>query len=176
MWHAAARGEAVDWDEVLLATTDAVVDWPGASSRRELTDTYPDALVLSRSVIRTAWYDSAIARRSFQCRSPTRRGRMEEWTTVHPWRGPCSRQPLHPGARRQGRHPRRLRGPLRRRSRHRARRPPPRVDGADGWEPLCAALDIAVPDDPFPRLNTRDDWAPPEDPDEVSDEFTRRGR
>ena len=40
---------------------------------------------------------------------------------------------------------------------------------ADGWGPLCAALDVPVPDDPFPRLNTRDDWAPPEDPDEFSD-------
>ena len=31
---------------------------------------------------------------------------------------------------------------------------------ADGWGPLCAALDVPVPADPFPRLNTRDDWAP----------------
>lgn len=31
-WHAAARGEAVDW-AALLAGYDAVVDWPGASGR-----------------------------------------------------------------------------------------------------------------------------------------------
>jgi hypothetical protein len=24
----------------------------------------------------------------------------------------------------------------------------------DGWEPLCAALDLPVPGDPFPRVNT----------------------
>jgi hypothetical protein len=24
----------------------------------------------------------------------------------------------------------------------------------DGWEPICAALGLPVPDEPFPRLNT----------------------
>jgi hypothetical protein len=24
----------------------------------------------------------------------------------------------------------------------------------DGWEPLCRALDVPVPDEPFPHLNT----------------------
>lgn len=29
-------------------------------------------------------------------------------------------------------------------------------DVADGWEPLCAFLDVPVPDRPFPRVNDRD--------------------
>ena len=29
----------------------------------------------------------------------------------------------------------------------------------DGWEPLCAALDVAAPDEPFPHLNTSEEWA-----------------
>lgn len=28
----------------------------------------------------------------------------------------------------------------------------------DGWEPLCAALDVPVPDAAFPWTNRRDDW------------------
>ena len=28
----------------------------------------------------------------------------------------------------------------------------------DGWEPLCAALGVPVPDDPFPHVNTTDDF------------------
>ncbi|WP_407670127.1 sulfotransferase [Nonomuraea solani] len=28
---------------------------------------------------------------------------------------------------------------------------------ADGWEPLCAALDLPVPDEPFPHENTTAD-------------------
>jgi len=29
---------------------------------------------------------------------------------------------------------------------------------AEGWEPLCRALDLPVPDEPFPRRNTRDEF------------------
>jgi hypothetical protein len=28
----------------------------------------------------------------------------------------------------------------------------------DGWEPLCSALSVAVPDTPFPHLNSREDF------------------
>ena len=28
----------------------------------------------------------------------------------------------------------------------------------DGWEPLCQALGLPVPDEPFPRVNTREEW------------------
>src|SRR5437660_1617933 len=28
----------------------------------------------------------------------------------------------------------------------------------DGWEPLCRALELPVPDEPFPRANTREDF------------------
>ena len=28
----------------------------------------------------------------------------------------------------------------------------------DGWEPLCRALDLPVPDEPFPRANTREEF------------------
>jgi hypothetical protein len=29
----------------------------------------------------------------------------------------------------------------------------------DGWAPLCRALRLPVPDEPFPHANTRADWA-----------------
>ena len=29
---------------------------------------------------------------------------------------------------------------------------------AQGWGPLCRFLDVAVPDEPFPRLNDRESW------------------
>jgi len=28
----------------------------------------------------------------------------------------------------------------------------------DGWEPLCAALGVDVPDEPFPHVNTTNDF------------------
>jgi len=29
----------------------------------------------------------------------------------------------------------------------------------DGWEPICRALGVAVPERPFPWVNRRSDWA-----------------
>ncbi|KAA1424249.1 hypothetical protein F0U47_18575 [Nocardioides antri] len=43
----------------------------------------------------------------------------------------------------------------------RATVPPDRLvewSPGDGWEPLCAALGLPVPDEPFPRVNTKADW------------------
>ena len=28
----------------------------------------------------------------------------------------------------------------------------------DGWEPICAALDVPVPDEPFPHVNSTADF------------------
>jgi Sulfotransferase domain len=28
----------------------------------------------------------------------------------------------------------------------------------DGWEPICAALDAPVPNEPFPHKNAREEW------------------
>lgn len=28
----------------------------------------------------------------------------------------------------------------------------------DGWAPICGALHLDVPDEPFPRVNTREEW------------------
>ena len=28
----------------------------------------------------------------------------------------------------------------------------------DGWEPLCKALGVPVPSDPYPHTNTREEW------------------
>jgi Sulfotransferase domain len=39
--------------------------------------------------------------------------------------------------------------------------PPDRLlkgKAGDGWEPLCAALRLPVPDEPFPHTNTRAEW------------------
>ncbi len=30
---------------------------------------------------------------------------------------------------------------------------------SEGWEPLCKALNLPVPEEPFPRTNTKEEWA-----------------
>ena len=34
----------------------------------------------------------------------------------------------------------------------------PPVSTGDGWEPLCTALGVPVPDEPFPHTNTAADF------------------
>src|SRR5438445_5778536 len=41
MWHAAIRGEPVDWRPVLGGYA-AIVDWPGAAVWRDLASAYPE--------------------------------------------------------------------------------------------------------------------------------------
>ena len=39
--------------------------------------------------------------------------------------------------------------------------PPERLltfEAGDGWQPLCDFLDVPVPDEPFPRTNTTEQW------------------
>jgi hypothetical protein len=153
-WTAAARGEAVGWDE-LLDGYRSIVDWPGVSFWRELTDHYPDALVLLSVRDPEAWYESA--------RSTIFVSMLEDAKPDDPWStfirtlfgnrftldlddkdATLAAFEAHYAA-------------------VRATVPADRLlewTVADGWAPLCAALDVPVPDDPFPRLNTRDDWAP----------------
>src|SRR5947208_7597684 len=45
VWHAAIRGEQVDFQRVLEGYA-ATVDWPGAGVWRQLAAAYPEALVL----------------------------------------------------------------------------------------------------------------------------------
>ncbi|MET0158892.1 MAG: sulfotransferase family protein [Acidimicrobiales bacterium] len=154
MWTAAARGEPVDWDEVLDGYR-SIVDWPGVSFWRELTDHYPDALVLLSVRDPDAWYESA---RSTIFVSMLEDAKPDDpWTTfIRTLFGNRFTLDLDDKA-----------ATLAAFEAHyaavRATVPTDRLlewTVADGWGPLCAALDVPVPDDPFPRLNTRDDWAP----------------
>ena len=151
--RAALRGEVVDW-AALLDGYEAVVDWPGVAFWRELTEQCPDALVLISHRDFDSWYESA---------SSTIFG----FHTTEPGDDQFSAM-LHELFRE------RFTLDLEDRDAVRARfdahyaavaaeiPAERRLDWtvADGWAPICAALDLPVPDEPFPRLNTRDDWAP----------------
>ena len=46
VWHRAIDGELPDWEE-FLSDYRAAVDWPVCAFWRELSDTFPEALVLA---------------------------------------------------------------------------------------------------------------------------------
>src|SRR4051794_29525381 len=61
IWHAAIRGEPVNWEQIMDGYA-AAVDWPTAGCWRELATAYPDALVLlSTRADAETWWRSASA-------------------------------------------------------------------------------------------------------------------
>jgi len=156
-WHAAARGRMPEWRE-LLAGYAAAVDWPASAFWPELCEAFPDALVVLSLRDPQAWWESADETIFPTIREPAREpGWYAEWQAmVHAMLG--SRFGAIDDAA----------SAMAAFERHNARvrelAPPERLlewRAADGWEPLCAALDLPVPDEPFPRVNTRDEWRAP---------------
>src|SRR4051812_14360076 len=61
IWHAAIRGETVDWTPVFEGYV-AAVDWPVAGCWRQVAAAYPDARVLlSTRADAATWWRSASA-------------------------------------------------------------------------------------------------------------------
>ena len=58
LWHAAARGEAVDWDKVFKGYV-AAVDEPVSTQWESIADYYPDALIILSVRDPESWWKSA---------------------------------------------------------------------------------------------------------------------
>jgi hypothetical protein len=155
-WHAAYRGEPVAWDAILGGYA-AIVDWPGAGVWRQLADAYPDAvIVLSTRRDAQTWLTSA--RATIMDNSPgnamdddprlpgfSALGRDMFAAFDTNWRDDAAAMAAY--------------------DRHNAavRRDAPAArlvewQPGDGWEPLCRALDVPVPDEDFPHSNTTEQF------------------
>lgn len=155
-WRAAAGGAAVDWDQG-LAGYRASVDWPSAHYYRELAAHYPDAKVILSRRDPERWYDSmsetilkAMTMPVFQAAGggepPMAFARM----IIHDqtFHGDLSRANVIAAF-----------------ERHNAAViadiPADRLlvfEAAQGWAPLCAFLGVPMPDAPFPRTNSREEF------------------
>jgi hypothetical protein len=151
LWIEAAHGRP-DWD-LIFKDYAAAVDYPSARYWRQLAEHYPDAKVLHTVRDPEEWFESTQA----TIFAP---GTM----AVAP------PEPMKPffGA---------ITGDFEGRIHERAymtdyfRRHSATVEAAiapdrllvyeagEGWERLCAFLDVPVPDTPFPKSNTRDEFA-----------------
>lgn len=156
IWHAAIRGERVDWQPV-LGSYGAIVDWPGVAVWRELAAAYPDALVLlSTRRDAATWLKSA--RATILGNGPE--NKMEDdpslpgfvamvrdmFAAFEPnWRDDDAAMAAY------DRHAAAVRSEV----------PPARLvewQPGDGWEPLCTALGVGVPDEDFPHVNTTEEF------------------
>ena len=154
-WTAALAGEP-DWDRVYDGYV-AAVDWPTSAFWAELMEAYPDALVLlSLREDAAAWWRSMDTTVMESFRHPVGRTRPEGWRMAYGVWEKAFGEPFFDDAERLMRaydeHVRRVREGV----------PADRLvewTVGDGWEPLCAALGVAVPEgEAFPHLNTGAEW------------------
>lgn len=156
-WDRALAGGAPDWDRVFAGYT-AAVDWPASLFWRELSTVYPDALILlsERESAETWWHsaDATILPYARLSLAPGWdgghgfRALLERFTGTPDWNDPATLMAAY--------------------ERHNAevRRtaPPDHLlawRAEDGWAPLCRALGVSVPNEPFPWTNRRDEWTSP---------------
>lgn len=145
-WNAITSGATPDWDAV-FAGFRATVDWPACNYYAELLARWPDAkVVLTQRRDAGQWFDSAQS----TILSPGL-GHGDFVTRLfHDKLGPD----LHDRA-----------AGIAAYERHnaavRAHVPAARLlefAPDDGWQPLCAFLGVAVPDTPYPRVNSTADF------------------
>lgn len=156
-WRAAIEGEPADWD-ALFDGFAATVDWPSAACWKELADAYPEAIVLHSERPADEWFRSADRTILEQFKVP-----RDEWPAPgeNPWWDMAVTM-------------------LERRftpdfldrdaavaaveawnADVRATAPPDRLvvwRTGDGWAPICDALGLPVPDEPFPHTNTTEQF------------------
>jgi hypothetical protein len=157
IWHAIGRGESEDW-EALMAGYTAAVDWPACAYWPELSAASPDAIVLlsSRSSPESWWasMEKTIIATLTMDLPPEAEGMavhramvldMLDRRFTPDWREPEAAMAAY----------------VRHNERVRSQVPAERLvdwQPGDGWEPICAALGLAVPSDPFPHKNTSEEF------------------
>lgn len=151
-WAAAMRGEAVDFD-ALLDGFVATVDWPACTLWRELADANPDAVILLSTRDSEGWWRSC-ENTIFQAMQRAFDDASTDWTSMaslmfERFGGEMSDKEKSIAAF----------------ERHnadvRATADPKRLvdwQPGDGWGPICDALGVDVPDEPFPHTNTTEEF------------------
>jgi hypothetical protein len=154
-WEQALAGDTPDWDQLLHGYL-AAVDWPASMFWHELSEEYPDALVLLsvRDSAETWWQsvDKTILPVARMALAPDwNEGRglldlLQQFTGSKYWDDPATLMAAYE------RHNAMVRQTI----------PPHRLlewQATEGWEPLCRALGVPVPDEPFPWVNRRSEWS-----------------
>jgi len=147
LWQRALDGETDVFDEIFDGFT-AAVDWPASGFWPTLIERYPDALViLSRRVDAATWWGSVDQTVWEGMRRETG---FEQWDRMVG--GLCDRFGVSDVHDRE----QAIEAYEAQNQAVRDQVPPDRLlewQPSDGWAPLCKALDVDVPDEPFPRRN-----------------------
>lgn len=157
IWDRAADGKQVDW-EVLPGSYRSAVDWPVCAFYRELTKRYPQAKVILTKRDPERWHSSVMETiYPFMAKAV-----LEGDPALQAWGAMAHKLILEQtfGGRLADRehaiavyerHNEAVRRTI----------PPERLlvyEIAQGWEPLCRFLDLPVPEEPFPQVNTKAEY------------------
>jgi hypothetical protein len=156
-WQEAAEGAPFD-GTALMADFDACVDWPAAAFWRELAAKNPDApVVLSTRSSAQAWWESAdetifaVMRRGAPPDEPVLQAQLRMIRSVLENRFTPDWSDAAAAQRAYDEHNAAVRAAI----------PSARLvewQPGDGWEPLAAALGVAIPDEPFPHANNKEEF------------------
>lgn len=151
LWLEAVNGATPAWDRIFDGYV-AAVDWPASAFWRELSARHPDAIVVLSTRDPESWWDSASSTifPSIQTQAGTLWYDMVERLLETRFTGEVDDREACLAA--YERHNATVRAAI----------PPSRLvewHPRDGWGPLCAALDLPVPAEPFPKVNTREEFA-----------------
>lgn len=153
VWGAATRGEMPDWQQ-FLSEYSAIVDWPGAAFWPELMAAFPDAPVVLSTRSAESWWRSADNTIFVGIRDGLVIDNPEWHAMVMGMLARHGITDLNDADRCKASFDENIR-------RARAEVPAHRLvewTAADGWGPLCAALGVAEPDEPFPLTNTTEEF------------------
>jgi hypothetical protein len=148
VWTTAIDGGEVDWAELMKGYT-AQVDWPGASFWPELSAANPDALVLLSVRDPDPWFTS--------CSNTIFDGIGAMVEQGNDWMAAMLRLFKERFSDQIGDRAAMTAAFERHNETVRATIPPERLlewSATDGWAPICERLGVAVPDEPFPKVNT----------------------
>jgi hypothetical protein len=151
-WHDTLRGNPPDWD-ALYDGFVAAVDWPTCTFWRELSDVYPDALVLLSIREPDDWWRSC-DRTIFEVFRQENRPELDAWLAMATdMLKRFTRNFLDADEAKAAfvRHNESVRGAV----------PSDRLiewKPGDGWEPICERLGLPAPDEPFPHTNTTEEF------------------
>jgi hypothetical protein len=156
VWHAAVNGDMPDWN-AFLSEYRASVDWPASAFWREISAANPDAVVLLSSRDTDGWWKSAsntifqIADRELPDDEVIPRAQLAMATDMFKNRFTPDYRDETAAKRAYEAHNADVRASV----------PADKLidyHPGDGWEPICNKLGLPVPSEPFPHLNTTEEF------------------
>jgi hypothetical protein len=157
VWQQATRGEPVDWG-ALYRGYRASVDWPACNFWEIQLQHFPEAQVILserdperwyRSIMNTIYPGSLKARKSEDPQTRAWADMIFELIWEGTFHGRVEDQEHA------------IDVYLAHNEYVKKQAPPNRLlvfDAGEGWEPLCRFLDCRVPDEPYPRVNTTEEF------------------